>query len=185
MGGCLIDGGAPGRGWAAGAAATAAAIIVLCLVALVIAGGVIDRFWLLYLIWPAGVLGAAWLAVLGYGRFRGYRVRRYVLAPVIAVAITGAAAATGLPAAANLWLSRGALEQAGRGCADSGQARWIGGLRVEQVARGADGACFFTTGGLVDQAGWVYAPGGTPTAPDDRYTLRHHSGDWYRFDRRF
>ena len=60
--------------------------------------------------------------------------------------ITGAVSASGLPAGANLWLSRGALTQAGAECVD---------------------------------------PGGAPAPPDDRYTLRHHAGDWYRFEVRF
>lgn len=42
---------APGRGWAVGAAAAAAAIVVLCLTAVVIAGEVVDSFWLLSGAW--------------------------------------------------------------------------------------------------------------------------------------
>jgi len=175
----------PGRGWTVGVTATVAAIVALCVAAVVIAGEAVDPFWALYLIWPAGVLGVGWLAMLGYGGYRRYRMRRYVLAPVVAALVTGALVVTGLPATANLWISGGALKQAAADCTDSGAGQWIGGLHVDRVRAGADGACYFTTGGFIDSRGWVYAPGDAPTTPDGRYTLGRRSGDWQRFHERF
>lgn len=172
----------PGRWWRIAVAALTIAGVAGSLAMLAAAAEAVPSGWTVFALAPVAalVLGALWLALLivGLARYRAWGPLVPVAATVLVAAVL---VVSGLPAAANLRIPRGALESVAADCTADAAPGWIGGVHVDRIRRGDDGTCYLTTGGFIDETGWVYAPGEAAGTPDAGVTLDHRTGPWRRF----
>ncbi|MBY6352352.1 hypothetical protein [Rhodococcoides corynebacterioides] len=137
--------------------------------------------------WLLLILGAVWLVltIVGWVRYRAWKLSSIA---VVVVAATVVLAGMSVPFTVGFAMSKSSLAEVAEDCTAPGGDRI--GVYVFEGLKAADGGCLiYVEGGVVDQVGFAYLPGGAPRlgppAGEQEIGYAELDGDWYTFLRRF